>query len=232
MEQEREARSSRIHLLYRDVHKFQHDRSNAGKVPKMLWNMLQELEYEKQLKYYGTQVAYEGSESVWHVQVYIFTPKALWGVFEIGKIHASIVPRRSFYAGIRDAAHQAYMVTHLHHHQLLDGMKYACFPQEASGSTYIHVEPVPNSRNFKLKKKVDLTIVLTKELDSTTEEVEFWQEKYEEALKTIRKSKRHCPQDLETLSDEETEEFTPASPPRKMATHAPPVYVISNYDDD
>jgi hypothetical protein len=36
--------------------------------------MLQELGYEKQPKYYGTQVTYEGSKSVWHVQVYIFTP--------------------------------------------------------------------------------------------------------------------------------------------------------------
>jgi hypothetical protein len=35
--------------------------------------MLQELGYEKQPKYYGTQVTYEGSEPVWHAQVYIFT---------------------------------------------------------------------------------------------------------------------------------------------------------------
>jgi hypothetical protein len=48
------------------------------------------------------------------------------------------------------------------------------------------VEPVPDPRNFKLKKQVGLTTVLTKELDSTTEEVEFWQEKYEEAMKTIQ----------------------------------------------
>jgi hypothetical protein len=47
------------------------------------------------------------------------------------------------------------------------------------------VESVPNSRNFKLNRQVELTTVLTKELDSTTEEVEFWQEKYEEAMKTI-----------------------------------------------
>jgi hypothetical protein len=36
--------------------------------------MLQELGYEKQPKYYETQVMYEGSEPVWHIQVYIFTP--------------------------------------------------------------------------------------------------------------------------------------------------------------
>jgi hypothetical protein len=47
------------------------------------------------------------------------------------------------------------------------------------------VESVPNSRNFKLNRQVELITVLTKELDSTTEEVEFWQEKYEEAMKTI-----------------------------------------------
>jgi hypothetical protein len=47
------------------------------------------------------------------------------------------------------------------------------------------VESVPNSRNFKLNRQVELTTVLTKELDSTTEEVELWQEKYEEAMKTI-----------------------------------------------
>jgi hypothetical protein len=47
------------------------------------------------------------------------------------------------------------------------------------------VESVPNSRNFNLNRQVELTTVLTKELDSTTEEVEFWQEKYEEAMKTI-----------------------------------------------
>jgi hypothetical protein len=73
-------------------------------------------------------------------------------------------------------------------------MEYAHFPQWASGSSYIHVELVPDPRNFKLKKQVDLTTVLTKELDSTTEEVEFWQEKYEEAMKIVQKLKRHCPQ--------------------------------------
>jgi NAD-specific glutamate dehydrogenase len=148
------------------------------------------------------------------------------------KIHATIVPRRNLYAGIRDAAHQAHMVTHSCHHKLMDRMKYAHFPQWASGSTYIHVEHVPNSRNFKLKKQVELTTALTKELDSTTEEVEFWQEKYEEAMKIVRKLKPRCTQDVETLSKEETEEFTPASPPRKMVTRAPPVYVIPNNDDD
>jgi hypothetical protein len=55
----------------------------AGKTPKMLWKMLQELGYEKQLEYFGTQVTYEGSEPVWHVQVYIFTPKPLIGVYEV-----------------------------------------------------------------------------------------------------------------------------------------------------
>jgi hypothetical protein len=43
------------------------------------------------------------------------------------------------------------------------------------------VEPVLDSWNFKLKKQVDLTTAFTKELDSTMEEVEFWQEEYEEA---------------------------------------------------
>jgi hypothetical protein len=51
-------------------------------------------------------------------------------------------------------------------------------------------------------------------------------------MKTILKSKRHCPQGVETLFEEETEEFTPTSPPRKMDSHAPPVYVIPNNDDD
>jgi uncharacterized HAD superfamily protein len=66
------------------------------------------------------------------------------------------------------------------------------------------VEPIQDERNFKLKKQVALTATLTKELDSTTEEVELWQGKYEEAMKTIWKIKHHCPQDLETFSDEET----------------------------
>jgi hypothetical protein len=79
---------------------------------------------------------------------------------------------------------------------------------------------------------VELTTTLTKELESTMEEVEFLQEKLEEAMKTIRKLKRHYPQGVETLSNEETEEFTLASPPRKMATHAPPVYVVPNNDVD
>jgi hypothetical protein len=74
MEQEGEASPSRIRLSYRDVRKFQHDGSNAGKIPKMLWKMLQELGYEKQPKYYGTQVMFEGSKPMWHVQIYIFTP--------------------------------------------------------------------------------------------------------------------------------------------------------------
>jgi hypothetical protein len=79
---------------------------------------------------------------------------------------------------------------------------------------------------------VELTTALTKELDSTMEEVEFWQEKFEEAMKTIKKLKRHYPQGVETLSNEETKEFTLASPPHKMATRAPLVYVIPNNDVD
>jgi hypothetical protein len=79
---------------------------------------------------------------------------------------------------------------------------------------------------------VELTTALTKELDSSTEEVEFWQEKYEEAMKIVRKLKRHCPQGRETLSEDETKEFTPSSPPLKMVTHAPPVYVILSNDGD
>jgi hypothetical protein len=94
------------------------------------------------------------------------------------------------------------------------------------------VEYVLDSRNFKLKKQVELTTALTKELDSTTDDVEFWQEKYEEAMKIIQKLKCHCPQGMETLFEEETEEFTPTSPPHKMVTHAPLVYIIPNNDDD
>jgi hypothetical protein len=62
-------------------------------------------------------------------------------------------------------------------------------------------------------KQVDLTTVLTRELYSTIEEVEFWQEKYEEAMKIIRKLKHCYPQGVETLLEEETEEFTLTSPP-------------------
>jgi hypothetical protein len=78
---------------------------------------------------------------------------------------------------------------------------------------------------------VELTTTLTKELESTMEEVEFLQEKFEEAMKTIRKLKRHYSQGVETLSNEEAEEFTLSSPPRRM-THAPPVYIIPNNDVD
>jgi hypothetical protein len=91
--------------------------------------LLQELRYEKQPKYFGTQVTYEGSEPVWHVQVYILNPKPLQGVIEVEKIHAAIAPRHTFYVGICDAADQAYIVTHSRHHQLLDEMMYAHFPQ-------------------------------------------------------------------------------------------------------
>jgi hypothetical protein len=54
----------------------------------------------------------------------------------------------------------------------------------------------------------------------------------EDAIKVLRKMKYHYIQDMETLSHEEIEEFTLASPPRKMSTYAPLVYVIPNNDDD
>jgi hypothetical protein len=50
----------------------------------MLWKMLQELGYEKQTEYFGTQVTYEGSEPVWHIQVYIFSPNPLRGAVTPG----------------------------------------------------------------------------------------------------------------------------------------------------
>jgi hypothetical protein len=173
MESEGESRPSRIRLPYRDVHKFHNDGLEAGKFPKMVWKMMQELGYEKQPEYFGTQVTYKGSEPIWHVQVYIFTPKPLRGVYEVEKIHAAIASRRSFHAGIHDVAHQACMVIRSRHRLLLDGTEYAHFPQRASGSAYIHVELVQDEGNFKLKKQVALTVTLTKELDSTMEEVEF-----------------------------------------------------------
>jgi hypothetical protein len=228
MESEGESRPSRICLPYRDVWKFHNDGLEAEKFPKMLWKMMQELGYEKQPEYFDTQVTYEGFEPVWHVQVYIFTPKPFRGVYEVEKIHASIASRHSFNARICDAARQAYLVICSHHRQLLDGTEYAHFPQRTSGSAYIHVEHVQDEGNFKFKKQVALTATLTKELDSTMEEVEFWQGKYEEAMKTIRKMKHRYPQNLNTLSDEQTEEFSLHSPPHKMATHAPPAYVIPN----
>jgi hypothetical protein len=194
----------------------------------MLWKMLQQLGSGKQLEYFGTQITYEGSKPVWNVQVYIFTPKPLRGVFEVEKNHTTIASRCTFNTRICDVARQAYMVTCSRHCQLLDRMEYAHFPQRASRSTYIHLEPVQDEMNFKLKKQVAHAATLTKELESTTEEVEFWQGKYEEAMKTIRKMKCHCPQDWETHSDEEIEEFTPHSPPQRMATRAPPVYIIPN----
>jgi hypothetical protein len=95
----------------------------------MLWKMRQELGYKKQAKYCGTQMMYEGSEPMWHAQVYIFTPKPLRGIFEVEKIQATITPRCTFYARIHDAARQAYMVTRSRHRQILDGMEYAYFPQ-------------------------------------------------------------------------------------------------------
>jgi hypothetical protein len=51
-------------------------------------------------------------------------------------------------------------------------------------------------------------------------------------MKTIQKLKSHYPQDLETLFETEMKEFTPASPPHKMAICAPLVFVIPNNDND
>jgi hypothetical protein len=48
MESEGESRLSRIRLPYQDVRKLHNDGLVAGKIPKMLWKMLQELGYEKQ----------------------------------------------------------------------------------------------------------------------------------------------------------------------------------------
>jgi hypothetical protein len=173
MESEGESSLSRIRLPYRDVRKFRNDGLETGKFPKILWKMLQELGYEKQPEYFGTQVTYEDSEPVWHIQVYIFSSKPLRGVYEVEKIHVAIASRCSFHAGIRDTARQAYMVIRSRYCQLLNGTEYAHFPQRASGSAYIHVKSVQDEGNFKLKKQVALTATLTKELDSTTEEVEF-----------------------------------------------------------
>jgi hypothetical protein len=47
MESEGESRPTRIHLPYRDVCRFRNDGLEAGKIPKMLWKMLQEVGYKK-----------------------------------------------------------------------------------------------------------------------------------------------------------------------------------------
>jgi hypothetical protein len=88
----------------------------------------------------------------------------IWG----GKDPCSHRTKTSFHTEIRDVARQAYMVTSSRHCQLLDGMEFVHFPQWASGSAYIHVEPVQDERNFKLKKQVALIATLKKDLHSTT----------------------------------------------------------------
>jgi hypothetical protein len=47
-------------------------------------------------------------------------------------------------------------------------------------------------------------------------------------MNTIRKINHRYPQDLETLLDEEAEEFSSHSSPCKMATRPPPTYIIPN----
>jgi hypothetical protein len=64
MELEGESRASRICLPYWHFRKFHNNGLEAGNIPKMLWKMLQELGYEKQPEYFGTQVTYQGSEPV------------------------------------------------------------------------------------------------------------------------------------------------------------------------
>jgi hypothetical protein len=64
MESEGESRPSRIRLPYLDVRKFHNDGLEAGKIPRMLWKMLQEQGYEDQPEYFGTQITYEGSKPV------------------------------------------------------------------------------------------------------------------------------------------------------------------------
>ena len=56
--------------------------------------------------------------------------------------------------------------------------------------------------------------------------------KCEDTMKVMQNMKHHCPQDNKTHWDEETEEFTPTSAPRKMATHVSLVYIILNNDVD
>jgi hypothetical protein len=51
-------------------------------------------------------------------------------------------------------------------------------------------------------------------------------------MKIIQKLKHHCPTYMETILEEEAEEFTLASPPRRMVTRAPPVDVIPYNGDD
>jgi hypothetical protein len=194
--------------------------------------MLQELDYEKQSKYYVTQVTYEGFEPVWHVQVYIFTPSPSEGFLrsrrsiqpspqdETSTLEFVMPPVKltwSLVCVITNSWMEGSMPTFLNELVELPTPMWSLYLIQGTSSS---------------KMQVELTTALTKELDSTTEEVEFWQEKYEEAMKIDRKLKYHCPQGMETLSEDETEEFTLTSPPRKMVTRALPVYVIPNNDDD
>jgi hypothetical protein len=54
MELEGESSPTRIRLPYQDVRKFWNDGLEAGKIPKILWKMLQELGYDRQPESFGT----------------------------------------------------------------------------------------------------------------------------------------------------------------------------------
>jgi hypothetical protein len=137
----------------------------AGKIPKMLWKMLQELGYEKEPKYFGTQITYESSESVWHIQVYIFTPSPS---VEFMRWKRSMQP---LLQGVLSML--GFVMLHV---------KHTWSPVLAIVSSWIEQsmlislngETIEDEMNFKLNKQVALTATLTKGLDSTAKEVEFW----------------------------------------------------------
>lgn len=215
---------------YRQVNVSVTNGEGIGGCPRMLCKMLEDLGYEKPPQYRGTEAVEEGVTK-WFVEVHIFAPHSSNGVYEVERIHRAIAARSCFEDGIRDAARQALLVIRSRFRDDLEHTEYAHYPHRASGHTYVHVDSVHAPGQYKLKRQVELTRALTKDLDNTTEELEYWRTKYVKAAQTIRGLKRRLPQDLELSSDEETDESTPYSPDRRNATRAPPAY-IPNPDED
>jgi hypothetical protein len=156
-----------------------------GRSPQMLWKMLQELGYEKHPKYFGTQVTYEGSESSAKSKSTSLLPSPSEEFMRwkrsMQPLHQDVLSMLEFV--MLHVKHTRSPVHTISSSWMEKSMLISLNAQAELPTSMLNL--YKTDMNFKIKKHVVLTAIHTKELDSTIEEVEFWQ----------GKTKWHYPQD-------------------------------------
>lgn len=163
-----------------------------GGLPAQLWDVLQELGYEKEPMYVGEKTSDSDGYPAWNVKVKVYRPHPEpehSGCHVVSAIYHASGPRATFFNGIADAARHALLDVCSQNSEALADTQFAFLPQRAHGTT--HVTLPAEEENTLFGKFVALSVELNSEVDIQEEELKYLRAKIARAQRRLRAIRRN-----------------------------------------